>query len=116
VNKSAQSYARETLTRRFVMKKLIGLFVFAMALSVGTASLSWAAGDKAASGPQAVKGDLLKIEGDAYVVKDMAGKETRLHVDETTKLDGSFKTGDKVEAQVTDKSHALSMTHANPVN
>jgi hypothetical protein len=96
------------------MKKLIGLFVFAMILSGGIASLSFAADDMAAPGPQAVKGDLLKIEGEFYTVHDTAGHEVRLHIDKTTKLDGSFKTGDTVEAQVTDKSHALSMNHANP--
>jgi exosome complex RNA-binding protein Csl4 len=95
------------------MKKLIGLFAFAMTLSFGMGSLSYAAGDKAASGPQSIKGDLLKIEGEFYTVHDTAGHEVRLHVDKTTKLDGSFKTGDKVEAQVTDKGHAFSLKHAN---
>jgi DNA-binding sugar fermentation-stimulating protein len=95
------------------MKKLIGLFVFAMTLSVGVISLSYAAADMAAPGPQSIKGDLLKIEGEFYVVHDTAGHEVRLHVDKTTKLDGSFKTGDKVEAQVTDKGHAFFIKHAN---
>jgi alanyl-tRNA synthetase len=95
------------------MKKLVGLFVFAMIFSVGIASLSYAADDMAAPGPQSIKGDLLKIEGEFYTVHDTAGHEVRLHVDKTTKLDGSFKTGDKVEAQVTDKGHAFSMNHAN---
>ncbi len=45
------------------------------------------------------------------MVKDSAGKEVRLHVDKTSKLDGAFKAGDKVEAQATDKGHALSMSH-----
>jgi len=93
------------------MKKLIGLFVIAMILSVGMATLSYAAADMAAPGSQTVKGDLLKIEGDFYVVKDMAGKEIRLHVDKTSKLEGSFKAGDKVEAQATEKDHALSIKH-----
>jgi uncharacterized protein YdeI (BOF family) len=77
------------------MKKLIGVFVVAMVLGVGLAGLSYAAADMAAPGLQTIKGDLLKIEGDAYVVKDMAGKEIRLHVDKTTELEGSFKAGDK---------------------
>lgn len=99
------------------MKKHIGLFVLAMALSVGMFSLSYAADDSmAAAGSQGVlKGDLLKIDGDFYVVKDSAGKEVRLHVDKTSKLDGVFKAGDKVEAQATDKDHALSIKHAAPI-
>ena len=96
------------------MKKLIGLFVIVMVLSVGMATLSYAAADMAAPGSQTVKGDLLKIEGDFYVVKDMAGKEVRLHVDKTTKLEGAIKVGDKVEAQATEKDHALSIKHVQP--
>jgi hypothetical protein len=68
----------------------------------------------AACTPQSIKGDLLKIEGEFYTVHDMTGHEVRVHVDKTTKLDGAFKTGDRVEAQVTDESHVLSMKHANP--
>ena len=96
------------------MKKLIGLFVFATILSVGMASLSYAAGDMAAESTQTVKGDLLKIDGEFYVVKDMAGKEIRLHVDKTTTLDGAIKAGDKLEAQATEKNHAVSVRHIQP--
>jgi uncharacterized protein YdeI (BOF family) len=96
------------------MKKLIGLFAFAMALSFGIASVSYAAGDMAEQSSQTVKGDLLKIDGEFYVVKDMSGKEIRLHVDKTSKLDGAFKSGDKVEAQASEKNHALSIRHAQP--
>ena len=48
------------------------------------------------------------------MVKDMSGKETRLHVDKTTKLEGTIKAGDKVEAQATEKNHALSIKHVPP--
>jgi exosome complex RNA-binding protein Csl4 len=92
------------------MKTLIGPFVIAMILSVGLATSSYAATDMTTPGLQTVAGDVLKIEGDYYVVKDMAGKEIRMHVDKTTELEGSFKAGDKIEAQVTEKGHALSIT------
>jgi len=78
------------MTRRFRHEEALGLFMFAMILGAGMASLSSAAGDMGAPGPQMVKGDLLKIEGESYVVKDMTGKEIRLHVDKTTELEGSF--------------------------
>ncbi len=87
------------------MKKLIGPFMFAVIISVGMASYSYAAGDMAAPSTQTVNGDLLKIDGEFYVVKDMAGKEIRLHVDKTTTLDGAINVGDKVEAQATEKNH-----------
>ena len=96
------------------MKKLIGPFVFAMILGVGMASLLFAAGDMAAPSTQTINGDLLKIDGEFYVVKDMAGKEVRLHVDKTSQLDGTFKAGDKIEAQATEKNHAGSIKHVQP--
>ena len=52
--------------------------------------------------PKTIKGDLLKIDGEFYVVKDMAGKEIRLHADKTTVLDGAIKAGDQVEVQATE--------------
>ena len=96
------------------MKKLIVPFMFAMILGVAMVTLSYAAGDMAAPDSQTVKGDLLKIDGEFYVVKDMAGKEIRLHIDKTSKLDGAFKSGDKVEAQATEKEHAMSIKHVQP--
>jgi uncharacterized protein YdeI (BOF family) len=65
-------------------------------------------------GPQTVKGDVLKMDGEFYIVKDMTGKEIRLHVDKTTELDGTFKAGDQIEARATEKDHALSIKHAQP--
>jgi hypothetical protein len=96
------------------MKKLIVPFMFAMAIGVGMASFSFAAGDMAEPNTQTIKGDLLKIDGEFYVVKDTAGKEVRLHVDKTSQLDGTFKAGDKIEAQATDKGHASSIKQAKP--
>jgi hypothetical protein len=66
----------------------------------------------AAPGSQAIKGDLLKIDGEFYVVKDASGKEVRLHVDKTTKVEGALKAGDKIEAQASEKGHALSIKPA----
>jgi hypothetical protein len=96
------------------MKKLITPFILAVIIGVGMASYSYAAGDMAAPSTQTVNGDLLKIDGEFYVVKEMSGKEIRLHVDKTTTLDGSINVGEKVEAQATDKNHALSIRHVQP--
>jgi hypothetical protein len=94
------------------MKRLIALIAFAVILGFGMATLTYAAGEMAAPGSQSITGDLLKIEGEFYVVKDAAGKEVRLHVDKSTKLEGSVKAGDKIEAQATEKGHALSVKPA----
>jgi exosome complex RNA-binding protein Csl4 len=95
------------------MNKLIGQSVLAVVLTVGITAMSYAAAETSVPGHQSIKGDLLKIEGEFYTVHDTAGHEVRVHVDKTTKMDGDFKTGDKVEAQVTDKGHAFDMKHAN---
>ena len=96
------------------MNKLIDPFILAVIVGVGMASYSYAADAKAAPSTQTVTGDLLKIEGEFYVVKEMSGKEIRLHVDKTTALDGAIKVGDKVEAQATEKNHAASIKHVQP--
>jgi hypothetical protein len=66
-------------------------------------------GEPMAGGAQTVKGDLVKIDGEFYVVKDPTGKEVRLHVDKTSKLEGAPKAGDKVEAQVNPDGHATAV-------
>ncbi|HEY4485434.1 MAG TPA: hypothetical protein VI702_03800 [Nitrospiria bacterium] len=44
-----------------------------------------------------VMGELVKIDGDFYVVKDKDGKEHRIHTDATTKKTGDIKAGSQVE-------------------
>ncbi len=56
----------------------------------------------------AVKGTLMKMEGEYYWIKDNDGKETKIHVDTSTKLD-KLVTGDKVKAYITDKGHATTL-------
>jgi hypothetical protein len=96
------------------MKLLIGPFVIAAVLGAWMGTLSYAADDMAQGG-KTINGDLLKIDGDYYVVHDMTGHEVRLHVDKNTKLEGgAFKAGDKVEVQATEKDHAVSIKHVEP--
>src|ERR671918_568886 len=91
------------------MKKDIALFV--SAAFFGLAPLAIAA-DPALPGsdsprgvtselprPQTLEGEVLRFEGNYYVVKDMNGKEVRLYTDKTTKLDGNLSPGDKIVAR-----------------
>ena len=59
-----------------------------------------------------IKGDLLRVEGDNYVVKGQDGKEVRMDIDKTTEMIGSFKQGDRIEAEVNGENHALSIRSA----
>lgn len=94
------------------MKMIIGLIALTAVLCFGLPPLTYAADAPAAAGSKTVKGDLLKIDGEFYVVKDASGKELRLHVDKSTKLQGNVKAGDKIEVQASDKDHALSIKPA----
>ena len=66
------------------------------------------------TGTSAVNGDVLYWEGEDVVVKDISGREVRLHVTAETKIEGvaggRLKTGDKITAQVNSDGHALSIT------
>ena len=55
-----------------------------------------------------VKGTLMRMDGEYYWVKDTDGKEIRLHVDASTKLDKVVK-GDRVKAYITDNGHTTTL-------
>jgi hypothetical protein len=57
----------------------------------------------------AIKGEVLRIEGDNYFVKGEDGREVRLHTDDATQKTGDVKQGDRIEAQMNDQNHVLSM-------
>jgi uncharacterized protein YdeI (BOF family) len=50
--------------------------------------------------PQTIEGEILRINSDSYVIRDVSGREVRLHVDKSTKLDGNLSPGDKVVARL----------------
>ena len=49
--------------------------------------------------PQTIEGEVLRFEGNSYVIKDISGKEVRLQVDRTTKMDSNLTAGDKIIAR-----------------
>jgi uncharacterized protein YdeI (BOF family) len=118
------------------MKKLIGIVAVGFILSLtgwafaaekatpgspgstemgtpGSSGGAAAAAEKAAAGAKegarTIKGELLKIDGENYLVKDATGKEVKLHVSPETKKDGDVKVGDKIEAQADASGHATSI-------
>ena len=60
----------------------------------------------------AVKGTLMKIEGEYYWIKDNDGKEVKIHVDKSTKMD-KVVVGDMVKAYITDKGHTTTLQRAD---
>ena len=66
-------------------------------------------GSNRADGAKTIKGELFRVEDGNYFVKVKDGKEVRLHTDKTTQMIGEIKKGDRIEAQVNDQNHALSI-------
>jgi len=56
-----------------------------------------------------IKGEVSRIEGDTYFVKGENGKEVRLHIDDTTQKTGAIHEGARIEAQMNEQNHALSI-------
>ena len=50
--------------------------------------------------PLTIKGDLLSIKGDVWVIKDIFGRLVYLHVDKDTKRERLLVPGEKIEADV----------------
>jgi hypothetical protein len=50
--------------------------------------------------PLTIKGDLLSIKGDVWVIKDIFGRLVYLHVDKNTKRERLLVPGEKIEADV----------------
>jgi hypothetical protein len=100
------------------MKKYaLGLFAVLLGASLNSAPLLAAdpMKDKEASPTikerltkDAVTGTLLSQDGEYYVIKDDDGKQHRVHVDKSTKLD-KVVTGDLVKAYVTDQGHVTTL-------
>jgi len=56
---------------------------------------------KTAGHIETIEGELLRIDKDVYVVKDVSGKEVSLVVDKDTKTEGNIAAHDQIVAQAT---------------
>ena len=65
-----------------------------------------------------VKGEVLRVDGENYVVREDSGKEVRMHVDATTETRSTVKAklGDHVMAKVNDQGHAISFLTDQPIS
>jgi hypothetical protein len=91
------------------MNKKVALIAFASLL--GVSPLSQAAdpdtaprslrleGAESLPRPQTLEGEVLRFEGNYYVMKDINGKQVRLYTDKSTKIDGNLSPGDKIVAR-----------------
>src|SRR5215210_3808714 len=56
-----------------------------------------------------VRGEVLRIERENYLVEQSNGKQVNLHIDETTQMTGNVGQGERIEAKVNEEHHALSI-------
>ena len=59
-----------------------------------------------------VKGTLMKTDGEYYWIKDNDGKEVKIHVDKSTKMD-KVVVGDMVKAYINDQGHTTTLQRAD---
>lgn len=58
------------------------------------------------SSPHSFEADLLRIDGDRYVIKDDEGVERQIHVGRDTEIFGQVKAGDRIQLWVQPDGHA----------
>ena len=56
-----------------------------------------------------VQGDVLRVEGDTYFIKELGGGEVSLHADATTTKAEKIRVGDRIEAKIDENNRALSL-------
>ncbi|HSL03840.1 MAG TPA: hypothetical protein VK901_09925 [Nitrospiraceae bacterium] len=68
--------------------------------------------EEARQGIHTIKGEVLRVDGDNYLVQRFDGKEVSLRVDSGTETRGRIGRGDQIEAkvrEVNDEKHVLSL-------
>lgn len=114
--------------------KVIGVLSYSFLLCLGLSTVT-SATDQFNSGPsdgklrtvadkdrfvsgKEVKGEIVKIDGENYVVRDASGVEVRMHVNASTEKRSNMtpKMGEHVLAKVDAKGHAVSFLTDAPIS
>ena len=103
------------------MKKYLTPVIIALMLTFIAMAISYAAEEstpKQASAPATAApsaevgkttGEVLKIDGQSYLIKDASGNQTLLTLDKDTKLEGKPQVGDKIEAELSSDGRLVSL-------
>jgi len=98
---------------------IVMLMVGVMGTGIGMASAADPMAEKEATPTikerltkDTIKGTLMSIQGEYYVIRDTDGVQHKIHVDKSTKLD-KVVAGDKVKAYVTDQGHTTTLQRDN---
>jgi ribosomal protein S1 len=94
--------------------RIIGVMSCSLMLCLSLSNVTQA-GDKhreTQEGIHTIKGEVLRVVGDDYLVRANGGKEVRLHVDSATEISEPIGRGDRIEAkvrEVNDEKSVLSL-------
>ena len=61
------------------------------------------------NGLHTIKGEVWRIEPNAYFVKQYDGDQVHVHIDETIQVVGYIDQGEHIEARLNGENHALSI-------
>jgi hypothetical protein len=91
------------------MLSIIGVTVFLCWMTMALDQPAIAAKAEKTSSGGVLKGEVLIVTDDFYLIKERGGKGVQVHLDKSTKRNGTIKVGDNVEAQVSTDGRALSI-------
>jgi hypothetical protein len=91
------------------MTSIIGVAVFLCWMTMAWDQPAIAAKGDKTSGGGVLKGEVLIVTDDFYLIKERGGKGVQVHLDKSTKRNGTIKVGDNVEAQVSTDGRAVSI-------
>ncbi len=99
---------RKRVMQFILLWALRGLAITSLTMPSPWATAQPAEGPTSIATPnKTVKGELVRIEGRYYVLKDEQGKEMHLLVGPDTVVQGSLKTGDRIEVSASPIEHAM---------
>ena len=90
--------------------KVVSVLSCGVLLCLGLSQAAHAADEEGASRQEqatVIKGKLVSIDYEDYIIKEKDGKEVRVHINKKTQIMGQIKKGDRVEAKVDAKDNAL---------
>ena len=82
--------------------KIIGVMSCSFVLCLSLSNVTQAAEKHrdTQQGVHTIKGEVLRVDGDDYLIKQSDGKEVRYRVDSATEISGPIGRGDRIEAKV----------------
>jgi hypothetical protein len=128
INHSQEGIAMKTLLGILTVALMVGTGPIGLSIAADDGTLSGSLLEKASSkgtsamettgladpsvnpgqaqGFKIVQGEVLKMEGNTYLIRDETGKEVRLIINKDSKVDKAFEVGDRIVAQVSDEGVA----------